>query len=236
MGMNLSKLQEIVKDRGAWCATVHGVTKSQTQLATEEQQKSRKTLKVSIFCNISCITNSSHILTLWEKWCVKLEKSQFCKLLGPPGNPYWLFWLEWLYFQPWEWVWRISPRQRKGHSFIVIMSGVWDHGKLFSMSLLWLLYGLIENFYYFWILAQNLFLRKILIFHNIKNTSETTGHLETTCKNWWLERLRLDHFLSPLLQQLLLLYKIKSYFLSWFPVSLSGKWETMLMLKVACWA
>ena len=31
--MNLSKLQEIVKDRKVWCATVHGVTKSQTQLS-----------------------------------------------------------------------------------------------------------------------------------------------------------------------------------------------------------
>jgi len=28
--MNLSKLQEIVKDRGAWRATVHGGTKSWT--------------------------------------------------------------------------------------------------------------------------------------------------------------------------------------------------------------
>ena len=30
--MNLSKFQEIVRDREAWCATVHGVAKSQTRL------------------------------------------------------------------------------------------------------------------------------------------------------------------------------------------------------------
>ena len=33
MDMNLSKLQEIVKDREAWSAAVHGVSKSQTQLS-----------------------------------------------------------------------------------------------------------------------------------------------------------------------------------------------------------
>ena len=32
MGMILSKLWEIVKDREGWHAAVHGVTKSQTQL------------------------------------------------------------------------------------------------------------------------------------------------------------------------------------------------------------
>ena len=33
MNMKLSKLWEIVKDREAWCAAVHGVTKNWTQLS-----------------------------------------------------------------------------------------------------------------------------------------------------------------------------------------------------------
>ena len=33
MDMNLSKFWEIVKDRGAWLATINGVTKSQIQVS-----------------------------------------------------------------------------------------------------------------------------------------------------------------------------------------------------------
>ena len=39
MDMGLSKLREMVTDREAWRAVVHGVAKSQTRLTTEQEQQ-----------------------------------------------------------------------------------------------------------------------------------------------------------------------------------------------------
>ena len=42
MDMNLGKLQEMVRDREAWHATVHGVTKSPTQLSHRTATRDKK--------------------------------------------------------------------------------------------------------------------------------------------------------------------------------------------------
>ena len=42
MDMNLRKLQEIVKDREAWCATVYGIRKSHTHLKNKRKEPDLK--------------------------------------------------------------------------------------------------------------------------------------------------------------------------------------------------
>ena len=49
MNMNLSKLREIVEDRGAWCAAIHGVVKSQTPYSDEKPQQYYQCTYVSMF-------------------------------------------------------------------------------------------------------------------------------------------------------------------------------------------
>ena len=61
MAMNLSKLQEIVEDRGAWHAAVHGVAKCHTNLATEQKHNGKnikKNLRVCVYVYCVCVTKS----------------------------------------------------------------------------------------------------------------------------------------------------------------------------------
>ena len=66
--MNLGKLQEMVRDRQAWCAAVHGIAKSQTQLGdctttlTLNEEK-HKYLKVSNATKFSKSRLCFHLLT-----------------------------------------------------------------------------------------------------------------------------------------------------------------------------
>ena len=43
--MNLGKFWEMVKDRVAWCAVVHGIAKVRHELANEQGHHNRDTIK-----------------------------------------------------------------------------------------------------------------------------------------------------------------------------------------------
>ena len=69
--MNLSKLQDIVTDKGAWCAAVHGVPMSRTQLSNETTTNYVFTYLKAEFWNIREFKYLGNIVRLnaFELWC-----------------------------------------------------------------------------------------------------------------------------------------------------------------------
>ena len=78
---NLSKLREILEDRGVWCATVHGATESDTTYWLNNKSSAPWSQKISGFSLSGCLSHSMLHMELPES-----INSQKIQVSGKSGS------------------------------------------------------------------------------------------------------------------------------------------------------
>ena len=66
MGMGLGELRELVMDREAWRAAVHGITKSRTRLSNWTELNWTDEAEVDAFLELSCFFNNPTDISNWS--------------------------------------------------------------------------------------------------------------------------------------------------------------------------